>query len=332
MNMNNSPTQDELQALIRGCDDAAGSHILWVNHDGEVQISLITDETPASSVRRNEKNIKFRYESYGANNDYVGENAANDEDYVRSVFNQLLVDWNEWKRIENREGGISVLGTNKMIGYLMTLDLEQRQVAGTYLDDVMDNMFRVSQLLMLYDLLKKNSDFSPLAALEDILRLTVVFIHSTVEEFLRRLAINLLPNADKKALNNIPLASESGRAEKFLLGNLVEFKDKTVEEVIKQSVEIYYERSNFNDTQDISNLFSDLGIDIKKFNSRFSKLNELMKRRHFIVHRADKMRKPNESLAPLSPINPREVTEWLNIVTEFCGDVFEEVFEKGLLQ
>jgi hypothetical protein len=328
--MNNSPTKDELQTLICACDDTAGSHILWVDKSGEVQITLLTNETPARWVNKNEKNIQFRYESYGANNDYVGENAANDDDYVTSVFNKLLEDW---EISQSHEGGISVLGTNKMIGYLMTLDKEKRQSVGQYLDDVMDNMVRVTQLLSLYGSLKENEKFSSLSATEDILRLSVVFIHSTLEEFLRRLAIDLLPNASEKALNNIPLATEAGgRVEKFSLGNLAKFKEKTVDEVIKQSVESYYERSNFNNTQDISVLFSDIGIDIKKFNGCFSELNKLMNRRHFIVHRGDKTRKPNESLAPISPINSEEVTNWLNVVTEFCGDVFEEVVDKGLLQ
>jgi hypothetical protein len=329
MNMNNSPTKDELQALIRSCDDTAGSHILWVNKSGEVQIALLTDETPASWVRKNEKNILFRYESYGRNNDYVGENAAKDEDYVLSIFNTLVADW---ETSQSHEGGISVQGTNKMIGYLMTLDLEKRQSASQYLDDVMENMLRVTQLSSLYDSLKENEKFSTLSATEDILRLSVVFIHSTLEEFLRRLAIDLLPKAGEKALNNIPLANETGRAEKFALGSLAKYKEKTVDELIKQSVESYYERSNFNNTQDISILFSELGIDVKKFNGCFSELNKLMSRRHFIVHRGDRTRKPHESLVPLSPINPKEVTEWLNIVTEFCGDVFEEVSDKGLLQ
>ena len=330
MNMNNSPTKDELQALIRSCDDEAGRHILWVNKNGEVQITLLKNETPANWVRKNEKSILFRYESYGANTDYVGENAANDEDYVLSVFKTLLEDW---ETRQSHQGGISVSGTNKMFGYLMMLDSEKRQVASQYLHDVMDNTSRVVHLLSLYDSLKENESFSTLSATEDILRLSVVFIHSTLEEFLRRLAIDLLPKAGEKALNNIPLATtETGRAEKFALGSLTKFKGKTVDELIKQSVEIYYERSNFNNTQEISILFSELGIDVKKFNGCFPELNKLMKRRHFIVHRGDRTRNPHENLIPVSPINPEEVTKWLNIVTEFCGDVFEEILDKELLQ
>jgi hypothetical protein len=270
MNMNNSPTKDELKELIRACDDTAGSHILWVNKNGEVQISLLINETPASWVKRLEKSIRFRYESYQANNDYVGENAANDDDYVSAVFNELLKDW---EISESHKGGVSLDGTNKILGNLLRLDLEQRRVAGQYLDDVLDNTFRVTNLLSLYNSLKQNDEFSALSATEDILRLSVVFIHSTLEEFLRRLAIDLLPNAGEKELNNIPLAAGTGRAEKFSLGNLVKFKGKTIEEVIKESVESYYERSNFNNTQDISILFSELGLDVNKFNGCFSCLS-----------------------------------------------------------
>lgn len=328
MNMNNDPKREELAALIRNCDDTAGAHILWVDRLGEVRITLIKNETPASWVKRMDDKIKFRYESYGANNDYVGDNAANDIEYVSSLYNELLKDWDDSNK--DIEEGYSASGTNKMIGHLMTIELEKRQSITPYLDDVLDNLLRVAHLLTLYKTLQEKEEFSELSATNDILRISVVFVHSTLEEFLRRLAIDLLPNASEKALNKIPLNTEAVRAEKFMLGNLAKFKQNTVEEVIKKSVINYYERSNFNNIDEISTLFSDLGLDVTKVRVYLPKLEELMKRRHFIVHRGDKMRKPHESLAPLSPITSKEVNEWLNIVTKFCGDVFEDAIEKNL--
>jgi hypothetical protein len=98
MNMNNNPTKEELQALLRACDDTAGGHILWVSRSGEVQIILLTRETAAKWAGRMGNEIQFRYETYGSGNDYVGENAANDDRYVSSLFKKLLTDWQEDKR------------------------------------------------------------------------------------------------------------------------------------------------------------------------------------------------------------------------------------------
>lgn len=97
MNMNNNPTKEELRALIYACDDSAGHHIIWVNRLGDVRISLVANETPAKWVTRMEDEILFRFESYAANNDYVGQNAADDEKHVSSVFKELLASWNSYK-------------------------------------------------------------------------------------------------------------------------------------------------------------------------------------------------------------------------------------------
>ena len=47
MNLNNKPTKHQLQALLLACDDTAGHHVLWVDHLGEVQITLLVEESPA---------------------------------------------------------------------------------------------------------------------------------------------------------------------------------------------------------------------------------------------------------------------------------------------
>ncbi len=193
------------------------------------------------------------------------------------------------------------------------------------INDVLDNMSRVSQLLSLYTSLKKNQAFMSNSATDDILRLSVVFIHSTLEEFLRRLAIELLPKADEKTLNNIPLITKAGRAEKFALGSLARLKGKTVDEVITESVENYYEHSNFNNTTQINLLFTDLGIDTSKVKHHFSELNNLMNRRHRIVHRGDKVKESQEDFGVLVTIKIEEVYKWQQTVAEFCASVIGDI-------
>ena len=213
----------------------------------------------------------------------------------------------------------------------MKPELDKRKFVHPYYRDLVDNTYRVAQLLHLYDSLKGSPEFSLNLATDDILRLSVVFIHSTLEEFLRRLAVELLPKADEKTLNNIPLMTEFGRAEKFMLGSLAKLKGKTVDEVITKSVESYYERSNFNNTTEINNLLNELGINVAKVKHHFPELNNLMNRRHRIVHRADKVKQLQENLDPLLTIELKEVTRWLKVVTEFCKDVIEDAFDKNLL-
>jgi hypothetical protein len=76
----------------------AGTHVLWVNHLGEVLITLLIKETPVHWAKRMSEQVKFRYEAYGAGNGYVGINAANDDKYISDLFNRLLNDWQNDRR------------------------------------------------------------------------------------------------------------------------------------------------------------------------------------------------------------------------------------------
>jgi len=114
-------------------------------------------------------------------------------------------------------------------------------------------------------------------------------------------------------------------------GSLAKLKGKTIDEVITKSVESYYEHSNFNDTTEISALLEELGINVSKVKHHFSELDSLMNRRHRIVHRADKVKQPQENLDSLLIIEIKEVTKWLTVVNEFCNDVIEDVSDKNPL-
>ena len=82
---------------------------------------------------------------------------------------------------------------------------------------------------------------------QDILRSAVVFTHATLEDFLRTISLTFLPLADEKALNDVPLIdmNDTGRPEKFYLGKLLNHKGKTIDEVIRLSVDKHLLRSNF---------------------------------------------------------------------------------------
>jgi len=88
MNLKNNPTTEELADLFRPLDDQNYSHRMWVDHDGEVHVSVIPeheDEIRAKS--------KFRYESLDVGNGYVGPRAAADEEYIKKELEYLKRDW-----------------------------------------------------------------------------------------------------------------------------------------------------------------------------------------------------------------------------------------------
>jgi len=94
MNLTQNPTQAELKQLLMKCDDKAGHHIIWVDHQGEVRISLILEgNTPANFARENAERIKFRLETFGIGNDYTGATAASDKEWVERLYKALNNLW-----------------------------------------------------------------------------------------------------------------------------------------------------------------------------------------------------------------------------------------------
>jgi RiboL-PSP-HEPN len=201
-----------------------------------------------------------------------------------------------------------------------------------FLKSFYNNLSRVIFLMDLYAQLKESKDFSTHKALEDILRASVVLIHATLEEFLRLLALKLLPNATEDVLNRIPLAGTRGRrAEKFFLGRLTEFKGRMIDEVIAKSVIENYENSTFNDTTDITNLLTDCGLGLSSVEGYLSDLDALMKRRHQIVHRVDRIDSLGSEERNIPDIKLNEVMTWMFQIWGFVISVLGEAHNNGLL-
>jgi hypothetical protein len=155
----------------------------------------------------------------------------------------------------------------------------------------------------------------------DILRAAVVLVHATLEELLRSMAATLLPFADEATLNTIPLVGIGGpgRAEKFFLGRLAAHRGKSVLDLIKESVDDYLTTTTYNDTTQISVLLASLAIDVEKVKHLFPKLDEVIKRRHQIVHRADRSSSKADALERVESITADEVKEWISAVQEFMA-------------
>jgi hypothetical protein len=93
VNLNNHPTPEELRDLIRGHDDLAGHHVLWVRKNGEVVVSLIPrDQTPVG-FQAPPPDMQMQFEPFLAGNEYVGPEAAADEEWVNDLFDRLREEW-----------------------------------------------------------------------------------------------------------------------------------------------------------------------------------------------------------------------------------------------
>jgi hypothetical protein len=93
MNMENNPTVDELRGLIQGCDDRAGDHVLWVGKNGDVHVSRIPKNQTSADFEQAEPDMRLRCEAFEAGNEYVGPEAARDNDWIKELFRTLITEW-----------------------------------------------------------------------------------------------------------------------------------------------------------------------------------------------------------------------------------------------
>jgi len=158
----------------------------------------------------------------------------------------------------------------------------------------------------------------------DVLRAATVLLHASVEDCLRSLAYWKWPLASSEVLDNIPLTG-AGKATRFSLGQLAAHRGASVNDVINKSVDGYLERSNYNNTTEVATFLESLGIDPARVNTWFPKIDELMKRRHQIVHRADQDETGGPGNHAVRSIGRVKVKDWITAADGFCKAVLSEV-------
>lgn len=119
----------------------------------------------------------------------------------------------------------------------------------------------------------------------DLFRAIVVFLHATFEDVLRTAARQRLGEAAPEFLEKIPLVGNT--KDKFSLGSLAAHRGKTVDDVIRESVEKYLNRESFGASRDVDEILRHMGLDTKPFKCLYADLDRMMKRRHRIVHETD---------------------------------------------
>lgn len=94
MNLKQNPTKEQLKSLIASKNDKAGHHMIWVSFDGDVSIDMIPDDlSPNGFAKLLENRMQFRFETLHVDNDYVGPQAAKDQDWVDRVYTALIKNY-----------------------------------------------------------------------------------------------------------------------------------------------------------------------------------------------------------------------------------------------
>jgi len=123
------PTQatiEDLKALIAPCSGPYSSHILWIHHDGEVQVMEIyrqdiTPELRALLVREGAIHIAPLL-VWG--DDFVGADAVADSAWMADFHRHLRDEWDryECERAEGRFQASGIRGTPELLALLRCLE------------------------------------------------------------------------------------------------------------------------------------------------------------------------------------------------------------------
>lgn len=183
-----------------------------------------------------------------------------------------------------------------------------------------DNLGRAKNLIIASKALDANS----VGTAEDVLRAAVVFLHASLEEVVRNLFIRRLPDVAPEKLNEIPMAGDfdSRRPTKILLGSLIQFKGQFVENVIMKSIDAYVDTLNLNNTSQLTQYLELADVEVSLLRKNFPALNELMQRRHQIVHQMDRKNELDPLTVPLTPLDLSAVEGWKNALESFVQDLF----------
>lgn len=170
---------------------------------------------------------------------------------------------------------------------------------------------------------------------KDILRACVPLLHAAVEDCMRNAIYFILTTRGKNndLIHEVPLlgANENGRVKKYTLGDLANFQELSVEDLLEKSIAEYVNRLTFNNTSDIAKWFYKCSTDTGSVKQYFPKMEKMFLRRHEIVHNGDFQ--SNRSLLNVSPIAIHDpeatkeqlndisaelIEDWANIACMFC--------------
>lgn len=190
-----------------------------------------------------------------------------------------------------------------------------------------ENVKRAESLVALYTVLKdEDKKDSPDYRLTDILRAATVLLHSSFEEYFRNILTKWLPvKAESNTLKQIPLSIYAGKhGDKIYLSDLAQYRNKSINEVICESVAEDLKLKSFNDEGAIRSWCTKIGIAILDA-EKLKNINTAIQRRHKIVHEADMQLAGEGGKRRLAPIRPVDVNSWISAYKSIVNAIDTEI-------
>lgn len=188
------------------------------------------------------------------------------------------------------------------------------------------NVARVRGLVSLYSTLVGSSGAGrPSVEHADVLRAAVILAHAAIEDLLRSTEELRLPNALPEALLGLRLAPPHGTLkdakEKFTFVELSAYRGQSVDEVIERAIGLYLEKSNYNNIAEVKQALQRAGVAHTFSPAEAATIEAMMKRRHWIAHRADRNTLIGPGHHAVQPIGRDVVDGWISVIESFGKSV-----------
>lgn len=156
----------------------------------------------------------------------------------------------------------------------------------------------------------------------DVLRSAVVLLHSIFETYYRNVLLKKLPDADEKVLDSLKIL-DANNDKKVSLSRIRSYGMMSADEIVKKSIAMHLSGTSFNDYKDINNWAQKIHFDLSEFTNG-KELNEMIHRRHKIVHEADMIVKP-DGKTRLTPLGVTEVKLWFSVVENIVEIIDKQI-------
>jgi RiboL-PSP-HEPN len=187
------------------------------------------------------------------------------------------------------------------------------------IDESLENMKRVETIIGLHAKVDK-ADIGTENERSELLRAAVVFLHSSIEEVVRNLFVEFLPKGDTKTLNELSYFGNglTDRSKGVLFGDLLKnHSGRFVENVIIDCINAHVDRLNINNSEQLVSQLKKVKIDTDTLSPFLDDLDQLMRRRHQIVHQMDRDDKLDPMSRAVTKIDAKTVKKWFGSVLRF---------------
>lgn len=198
------------------------------------------------------------------------------------------------------------------------------------------NIRRAQNFIVLYNSATENRGPGRRDTLTtDILRAGVVFLHSTLEDYLRSIILSkkmaMLSTTEaafRAVLANVNLVGDNtgkSSVRKYALGEFWEVKDKSVIMIVEEALRDKVSYMTFNDYSQIVASLSTVGIKLSTNFNPDGIIDNYINRRHKIVHEADNNSVHGPGNYKATSINANTLTAWINAVNALVDDIEDQL-------